>query len=359
MTTRLASRMSLFVLAAAAAAPAQALAVKGLDPVALCNGQEVAGQRDLAVRHGAYVYQFATAANAAAFQAAPQRYAIQWDGACARMGPLSGTGDAERFLVYDGRIYIFASDACRDGFRKKPELFLDPDAPKPEPDAEAVAAGARLLERAVASHGGRERLLAWRSYRHDREFEKNGMTEQHRLLCVWPDRMRRDHDVLQGDKAWRYARLLTGAEGAFVDNGKPRPMGDAARRESQRDLLHEPLFALRLASGGGAIVCGRGTNTVGGIAVEEFELWLAACSVVFGVDAEGRVRTARYRGRGPGLWFGAVECVFDDFTTVGGLLLPQSVRATFDGKDAPGLAERRQHLEVDGTIDPKLLELPR
>lgn len=359
MTTRPASLLSLFVLAAANAAPAQALAVKGLDPVALCNGQEVAGKPDLAVRHGAYVYQFATAANAAVFQGAPQRYAIQWDGACARMGPLSGTGDPERFVVHDDHIFIFASDACRDSFLKKPALFLDPDAPKPEPDAEAHAAGVRLLERAFTGHGGRDRLLAWRSYRHDREVQKDGMTEQFRFACEWPDRVRRDHDISQGDQSWRFARLLAGDRGQFIDNGKPRPMGDAARREMRRNLLHEPLFALRLACSGGAIAAGRGANTVGGVAVEEFELWQEACSVVLGVDAEGRVRTARYRGRGPGLWFGAVECVFDDFTTVGGLLLPQSVRATFDGKDAPGLAERRQHLEVDAPIDPKLLELPR
>lgn len=101
-------------------------ALKGFDPVALADGKEVSGRSDLTATHGIYRYQFVDEANRRKFLSDPERFAIQMGGGCARMGPLAGLGNPDRFLVHEGRIYIFASDGCRSSFQKAPARFLAP-----------------------------------------------------------------------------------------------------------------------------------------------------------------------------------------------------------------------------------------
>lgn len=86
------------------------------------TGADVPGLSEHSVVHGAYTYRFRNAENKATFAADPARYEIQLGGACARMGPLSGAGSPKLHAVHDGRIYIFASGACRQAFTKDPTL---------------------------------------------------------------------------------------------------------------------------------------------------------------------------------------------------------------------------------------------
>jgi YHS domain-containing protein len=102
----------------AAVGPPPALA--GFDPVLLVQGKEEKGRAELTVERGRYRYAFASEANRDRFLADPAAFEIQHDGACAAMastGAPAGTGDPDRYLVREGRIYIFASDACRESFR--------------------------------------------------------------------------------------------------------------------------------------------------------------------------------------------------------------------------------------------------
>ena len=124
--------------------------LRGLDPVELAQGVEKKGVDAWTLDHGGSRYLFATEANLRAFETDPARFEIQLGGACGRMGPGSGRGSPSRFAVHDGRIYVFASDQCREAFLKAPEKFLDPDEPAPADDAAARAAGAALVEKAVA-----------------------------------------------------------------------------------------------------------------------------------------------------------------------------------------------------------------
>ncbi len=334
-------------------------ALRGLDPVALCRGEEQAGQATLQLTHGAYTYRFATAASQATFRADPERYAIQWGGACARMGPLSGVGDDDRWLVHEQRIYIFASNACRDGFAKRAAQFLPEPAPAPSGDAEALARGAELLAAAVTAHGGAERLRQWRSYRHQHNSSDGDTRQERRLSVRLPQTVRSDHDWMQGDKTWRFHRVFTATSGFFVSDTEVRDMHAVARREARETLLREPAFALRAALDGKPVVTALGKREVAGLQVEEFSLWLDDCLTTFGVDAEGRVRTARYRGRGPGLWFGEVVKVYDDYTEVAGLSVPRSVSGSFDGAPAPSFREQRTDVTVDAELDPSLFARPR
>ena len=346
------------LLLPAAAVMAQQPALRGLDPVALCKGQEQPGKPELALQHGAYRYQFASADQQALFTKDPERYEIQLGGACARMGPLSGTGDAQRWLVHKERIYIFASDQCREGFRKRHDAFLAIDEPAPT-DAAALAAGKALVERAALGHGGAERLRAWRSYRHERSAKNGDTTDLRRTWLQLPATARFDHDYTQGDKTWRYANVLTPATTFSLANDKGKLLGKDAAHELQFELFGEPLVALRLVLAGDALAVPAGTREVGGVAVEEFTVWYHQRTITFGIGQDGRVRTARCRGRGPGLWFATLERVYDDFQEHGGLHVPTSVRVLFDGQDVPAMHERREKIVVDGELPDGLFTAPK
>lgn len=136
--------------------PEPELALKGLDPVALCEGAELEGEPDLVADFGRYRYRFVSEESRAIFRADPRRWGIQWGGGCGRMGPLSGRGAPNRWAVLDERIFIFASDGCREGFLMEPDLFLPLAPARRKGDREA---GREWIERAVGAHLGVRGLL--------------------------------------------------------------------------------------------------------------------------------------------------------------------------------------------------------
>lgn len=348
----------LVVAALAASAPAQEPALRGLDPVLLTQGEQTPGREDLTERAGQFLYRFAREQTRDAFRADVARYEIQFGGACARMGPLSGSGDKDRFALHDGRIYVFASDECRDGFLKQPPRFFDPEVPRPAADAVADARGAALLARAIAAHGGAEALRAIRTYRHLRSEKQGEYTVEHRVRIAFPAAIRIDDDWIGADKTYRYARVVTADDAFFVDGGAARDMHATGRREMLRALLHEPLFALRRALDGDRVARAAGKGTIGGVEVEVLELWQDGTSTAFGLDATGKIRSARFHGRGPQLLFGQVERAFEDRAVLNGVTVPGVARSWFDGKEVPAHEVVRFEVAVDDELSADLHKRP-
>jgi YHS domain-containing protein len=341
-------------------ATCQLAALRGLDPIALAKDKEEAGKPEFVVDRCGFRYQFASAANRETFLADPEPHEIQFGGACARMGPLSGAGDPQRWHVHGERIYIFASDQCRDAFKKRPDAFLPVLVTAPT-DAAAIAAGKALLGRAAAAHGGSERIRAWRTYRHARTSAnaKATTTEQWRLQLLLPSAARTEYDYTLDGRTWRYVQIVSPDAQVFVDEGKVREMHQTAWREVRTVLGHEPLVALRRCLDGEAVATAAGKRDVAGIAVDELTVFCEGSTTTFGVGPDGRVRTARFRGRGASLWFGDVEVVFSDFEEHAGLVVPAGLRATFDGKEAPELTERRVQIAVDAALDSASFQPPK
>ena len=116
------SLLVLFVLLvcagqAFAETPKPKLALKGLDPIALAEGKEVPGKALIGATYGLFEYQFASEENRKEFLKDPEGHGVQFGGACGKMGPFSGMGSPERYFVHAGKIYLFASEGCRDGFK--------------------------------------------------------------------------------------------------------------------------------------------------------------------------------------------------------------------------------------------------
>jgi len=117
--------------------------LRGLDPVMLLTGEEVPGVEDHSTVHGRFRYLFSSVASLARFEARPQRYAIRFDGQCARMqGGIQGNPDL--FAVHAGRIYIFGSPGCMKAFKLDPEGYLEQEPEAAPAPAKTESASARL-----------------------------------------------------------------------------------------------------------------------------------------------------------------------------------------------------------------------
>src|SRR3954452_2080424 len=135
--------------------PAKPAALEGLDPVLLTEGQEVPGKDTLAAEHGRFLYRFSTEETREKFRKDPDRYSIQLDGACARMGaPSSGSPDS--YFVHKNRIYVFGSNDCYKKFAANPSKFLEAEQPKPEwnPTPQSLERGAAALKAVIQATGG-------------------------------------------------------------------------------------------------------------------------------------------------------------------------------------------------------------
>ncbi len=339
---------------------APVLALKGLDPVELVAGREVSGKDEVAaVRHG-YRYLFATPASRALFEKDPEACEIQFGGGCGRMGPLSGRGRPERWLVHEKRIYIFASDACRVGFARAPEKHLDQPDPVASGTPEAKAKGKALVERAVEAAGGAARIDALKSYRaHFSGKQKTGETNHavtDTLTFLFPDAVR-------AEESWDESRWgnVLGPEGAFLFASKECREMVPSQRATFLDAANRQLVTiLRARTRPDFSASSLGADRVGDREVEKVAVSFGGSTTTLSVDPEnGRVLRLCYHGRPGSGPLGDVEVLFSDFRPVGGLTLPFTSGATFEGKPYPSLTRTLASIEVDGNLDPALFRRPR
>lgn len=129
------------------------LVLKGFDPIELAKGKEVVGSAQSTAVYCSHEYRFASAENQKAFQSDPVRHAVQTGGACGKMGALTGKGSPDRWAVVNGKIFLFASDGCRETFLQNKDAYFKP-IPQPAPGMPAeIQRGKDLLEQARAAHG--------------------------------------------------------------------------------------------------------------------------------------------------------------------------------------------------------------
>ncbi|MCC7492765.1 MAG: hypothetical protein IT204_10475 [Fimbriimonadaceae bacterium] len=305
----------LLLLLAVAAGPLSAepkLALRGFDPVDLVAGRETAGQSAVSLDRGDYRYQFSSAANRAAFEAAPERYEVQFGGACMKMGPVSGAGSPDRWEVFGGRIYLFASDFCRDAFRQSPVDFIDTADPLPSGTAPQTAAAQALLDRAVRALGGAGRLRAVQTWELETAFAmdrgKGGLEFRHLASYRAPDRY-----VLQD--TWPEYQ---GAHG--VGPGGGRMSGQAGTTPAsvaafiQRELYRHPLPLLQAWL--------RGEATAVAVGAQRVRISVAGATSLLELHPfSGQIVSLTWRGRGA-LGLTTLRRSYSDFRPTGGLVLP-------------------------------------
>jgi YHS domain-containing protein len=323
-------------------------ALRGLDPVELCAGNERSGQPAHALEHFGFRYHFASAENRQRFLEHPDRYEIQMGGACGSMGPLSGEGSAERYCVWDGRIYVFASDACRNTFLQAPQAHVHRDAPPLSASDEERALGREWIERMVESMGGASALDGVATAKQSRRWTHSSQGRTYQRVeerwWGWPEAFLRV--TAWDDQRWTY---LAHPQDSFRTSADGRrALHPSAVEELRREFAHDPLFLARARGLASFEAAFRGRQTQAGGELAQIDVRLFGVVTRLSLEAasgrplrtawHGRIATARARD---------VEVQWSDFAAVGALTLPGRKTVAVDGR-----ASQEYSGELTWELDP-------
>ena len=323
-----------------------------LDPVELVQGKEVKGDADIAYKHHRFEYHFSNDANRKAFTADPAKYEIQMGGACARMGPLNTGGQPDIYTVYNDRIYLFASKACRTGFLRNPDRLLDRDDEEPVGDVRAMQFGRQWLEQVVAAAGGKEKLDELKSVALKSTRKKKYGNREYTVVSEFGVQFNgNDFDAYMYSSFDEegYAKTLIKGKGKFGSTEGNLPMHNQQQVEMREMMLRKPLVILKLLNHDDIITVAHQIEE--GSPVKYVSVHIDNTTTELGIDIKSnRIVSARYQGRGPNSSFGEIKCQYSVFKTIDGLTLPTKVATTFDG--APFDDESLEYsIEINKPID--------
>lgn len=371
--------MTRFILAAGCAAlitvvplPAQTPqtteALDGVDTVLLLKtGKETFGKSTFQTTHGSLTYLFASAETKAEFDRAPEKYAVQKNGQCARMAG-GATGNPSNYAVVDGKIYVFGSDDCRTRFLAAPAKFMTRVPPPMPTAAEAVASGKAALARAVAAHGAGA-LRAMTSYLEtQRGFApagRPGPPPEIRFMWSFPAGARSERTFTMGGASGRTMTVATLLTPSGVWNGPLDParplsaLNPAGVDEMQLFFGWHLLPLLRGLDTEGTVVASLGNGTVAGAAVERVRLRRGGVDVMLNIDpGSSRVHSLSFVGRNRDGEFGEVLIVFADYRDISGVLVPFVEKGSFDGTPDEFWTRTLEKVEVNPSLDAALFAPP-
>lgn len=361
MTERLYTRNLLLVASVLGLASVVVAGEKGTftrDVIELVGGHEVAGKSDLATEFDGFCYEFATAENLARFTAAPAHYAVQLDGACARMGPLGTFGNPDIWVVRDGKLYIFRSQDCRETFLRAPERFVPAPGQFPEVTADATRAGRVLLDKAISAAGGADRLAgisAWKVVVRD-AVDFGGQSHPRTRTWLYAPEERYRYDGFMDEREEHI--VLNGGHSA-IRGHYARPLYSAAQQELRRTMRHQLLSTLKAATRPDFRVALIGDVDVSGAPVKLVQVAFADVIQTLAIDADpGHVLSLSYRERGMDYEFAPLVETFSDFRTVDGLTLPFRRDVTSDGHPWREESYSVTELILNPTLDRDTFELP-
>lgn len=340
--------------------PKQVITVlKGLDPVELVNGTEVPGQESLSVVRTRYRYLFSSEANKKAFEKFPADYQIQFGGGCGQMGSLSGAGNPDRFHVFNKRIYIFASESCRNSFKKNPDAHIETADAAPTGTAAEKKRGQELIALALKGFGGASKVDGVKNYQ--AKF-KLGYKQGDKILeypqtttIGFPGNYRNEYD-------WGTSQIGDVlAAGGAVSLSSSKTGNDAWPREEpvktalERQLYREPLAILKARKEKGFVAFAAGKTKVGETEVELLRVGFKGATTTLSIDPKtGRVLQTAYRDRKGA--FGDVVKNFSDFRPVDGVTFPFGVAESFNGKAATSPMVSVESIAINGKLDPTLFQ---
>lgn len=346
-----------------AAPPERTLPV---DPVELVAGHEVAGISELTLERDGFAYLFATPQNKALFENDPTMFEVADGGACGRMGPLSGLGDARRYAVHERRIYFFASDGCRAGFLKDPGKYIERDDEKLFGSNEQVERGRAILDKAVAWAGGAARFRDLKTFRATAtRKETHGETDYtiaNETVIAFPDR-------LFQRESWNDSWFSTtcGRDGAAMASARDETrIADSRARAFRRAMSRWLIVILKAYVDGspnadcpGLIVIADGEGKVGEVPVLFVNVWLNGAASRLAVEAaSGKPMQLSYRGRDGTLSVGDSVRTFTHFATVDGVTLPTAYTVSFNSKDLPSATAKVDAFEINPVLTDARFKIP-
>jgi YHS domain-containing protein len=316
-------------------------ALEGLDPVLLAQGKETQGEMKITVTSGRLRYYFASEANKATFESDPQRYGIQLDAHCARMGAPT-RGNPDLYAVYKNRIYIFGSEECKKNFVASPDDYLESEVAAPATrgaSAEVLQKGAALIERAVAAAGGAKRVDAIKSYQETRTIKFKSPQGDVERRTIWTQLtsgyLRRDNVSPNGT----FSLVATPAEIFVIFGARTNSAPPEQKKTFMQEFDRRPLAVLGARRGAGFKAAALGGEKVGEVNVERVAVDFNGLVVTLGIEEKsGRVVSLSYHGRALDGRLGEITENYSDFREVDGLLLPFQAEVTLKGKALQSIA---------------------
>lgn len=345
-------------IGAAGQQPEATTVLQGLDPVELIEGKEVKGLESISVVRGYYRYLFSNEGNKQRFVESPEEHQIQFGGGCGRMGSLSGVGNPDRFYVFNRRIYIFASEGCRNSFKAAPEKHLEAPDPPPTGSPAEQKRAQELLGLALRGMGGAAKVDAVKTYQAKIKLgykQGDKLTEYGQTKSIaFPGQYRDEYD-------WGTSKtgeiMLPGLAVSF-DSKRAWEREEPVRAALTRAFYREPLAILkaRKAKNFTAVAAGRGK--IGDAEVEYLKVGIDGATSTLAIDPQsGKILQIAYRDRQN--VFGDVVQTFSDFRPVDGLNLPFKVEKSFDGKPVASPSIAYQSIALNGNLDEALFRKPQ
>ena len=357
--------LSLFCLFAAPQArqtpPPEAL--DGVDVVTLLTtGKEVFGKSAHRSTYEGFDYLFSGPETKAAFDKAPEKYAIQLGGMCARMGGMV-TGNPSDYAVHAGKIYIFGSDTCHKTFVSDPESYIPRPTPPMPSLPEAIARGRALIEKAAAAHGGAA-LDAMTTYVEKVVTKQKRPTGEvditTRTMWRFPGSVRSERTFPMNDGLRTVSTIVTSSAAWSVGmTGGVNALPPAARPAAQVQLGRQLLPILKTRQAADVAVAALDPATIDGVAVERVRLRREPIDVTLNIDAaSGRVHSIAFVDRGASGKFGQILVTFGDFRDVGGISIPFAESVTVDGAPDTALSRTLESADVNAPLDPAIFTPP-
>jgi hypothetical protein len=255
--------------------------------------------------------------------------------------------------MHDGKIYLFASDECRQTFLANPSAMLESDDPPPDVSDESIRRGRELLNQVVDAMGGAKRIDAIKTY-DDKMYMVAGDSRAYNGLWVaFPNSFsqkfkRNDHwwsITSTGDSAW------------FDSDLKSRTMAKSQRQAFMREMGRLLVLIVKSRNDSKFICSYVGSGEFNEKPVEQIAVAMNGSTSTLMIDPKtNRIVGQAYRGRGPRAFLGEYEVNFSDYTTLDGVTLPITWSTKFDGEYVAEYSGTLDEVHIDQPIDAKVFE---
>ena len=346
-----------FLGSASAGGPEVMEALMGFDPILLTQGKEVLGKEDISVTREGFRYHFTNAETKATFLGDPELYGIQMGGLCARLGE-SVPGNPDMYTVHAGRIYLVASEECRELFDATPSKYLEPDVPMPPRTSEAIQKGQDLMERSVAASGGADAIDSLTSYQAvgivtNESGERQVKTT---FTFLFPDHLRRERDI---PNFGSIATIVSGNDAFEIRPAEVRAFSEAQRINFQKMMTRNLVSTLRARNEPEYSAAYTGSGEIDGKRVETVAVDFGGQLLTLSVEPNsGRVLALAYLGRGPDGDYGQVVQTLSDYRTVDEVTLPFKMSTTFNGQPNPQMSFTAESITLNGRVPTEIFDRP-
>lgn len=324
---------ALAIAALGAASEKPLLGTFSVDVVSLItDGKSDPGKPEFTADRLRYRYLFSSKEHRDAFLKQPEKFEVQLGGACGKMAELGGRGSTQRYWVYKGKLYVFASDGCRTGFQSNPEGHIERDEPQVVADSKRRGEARGFLDKA-AKWSGLAQVKKGASISALQESELKQGSHTYKVKGVTRVATSGDYYDVTTYDGTGYANQIAKGKAVEID-----PKGVATehvptwKRALERQRARNLTYILLNRNSKAMTTKSEGVSDGVASVVVNID---GATSILWIEAATGKVISQTFKGRNRSGIIGDVQLDFSSYETKDGVTLPVEWSATYNGQDSP------------------------